>query len=81
MATVIHEEPDREIVHEVHEHHDGGGYGGVVSMIVALVVLAIVLFYGLPYLRRALSREQPAAPDTINVNLNANVPDMNGANP
>ncbi len=74
MTTII-KDSDPEVIHEVHEvHHDSdGGLGTLVSVIVAIILLAILLFYGLPLVRRAMNRS--AAPNTINVNLNANVPD------
>lgn len=74
MATVIHERGDypekTEVVREYHDTDAGNGLGAIVGVIFGIILLALLLFYGLPYLRGAATNNGSSIPNRIDVNLN-----------
>lgn len=79
MATVIHEHEEErpQIIREYHhDTDDTSGVGAIIATLAVLILLAVLLFYGLPYLRNAANRQN--TPASINVNLTA--PNSGGTN-
>jgi hypothetical protein len=80
MATII-EPGEREVVREVHHDHvdSSSGLGTIVSVIVVLILLALLLMYGLPLLRRGANNSAPSG--TLNVNVQGLPSGDNGGTP
>ncbi len=59
------------IVNSTPANTDNNGMGFLLGIIVFIIFIAVILFYGLPYIQRSFSGMQPQinVPDHVNVNI------------
>lgn len=68
---------DREIVY-TNGGSGSGGMGFLLGVILLIAFLALLFFYGLPYLNSAAQGPNITVPDEINVNTNGGGGDAGG---